>query len=301
LRSNFLFQRKKQDARQLASCNVLQKDGNNKDLHVKRPITLFVSIAASLLATASSSHAESAESKPTFVFVHGAFFDGSGFAATEALLQRRGYRAIHVDLPGRKGQPGSPTDQSLETYRQAVMAKIKGVPGKLILVGHSFGGIVVSDVAEAIPERVAEIIYLAALLPRDGEALTDLLPQDKTNRMDPNSFQPDSKAATASIAREDRIRLFCADCNPATKRVVPDMVLAEPLPPLAQKIHLTSRFAAIPKAYIYTRNDAILSYTFQQAMVGRTPVRETVTLETGHMPFLSAPAKLADALIAALD
>jgi pimeloyl-ACP methyl ester carboxylesterase len=298
----FLFERKIRDARCEHDCNGQPDINNDRDLQMRRTNLFFMSIfAGGLLTTATGSHAESASSKPTFVFVHGAFFDGSGFAATQALLQKRGYRAIHVDLPGRKGQSGSPAEQSLETYRQAVMAKIKDVPGKLILVGHSFGGIVVSDVAEAIPDRVTEIIYLAALLPRDGEALTDLLPQDKTNKMAPTSFQPDPKSATASIAREDRVRLFCADCTPATKKAFPDIVLAEPLPPLGQKVHLTARFAAIPKAYIYTRNDAILSYPFQQSMVVRTPVRETITLETGHVPFLSAPAKLADALIAAID
>jgi pimeloyl-ACP methyl ester carboxylesterase len=298
----FYFERKIRDARYLEVCKCQQNVDDDRDLQMKRPPKFFISMfAGGLLATPTSSHAESVGSKPAFVFVHGAFFDGSGFAATEALLQKRGYRAIHVDLPGRKGQSGSPAEQSLETYRQAVMAKIKDVPGKLILVGHSFGGIVVSDVAEAIPDRVTEINYLAALLPRDGEALTDLLPQDKTNKMTPTSFQPDPKSATASIAREDRVRLFCADCTPATKKGFPDIVLAEPLAPLGQKVRLTARFAAIPKAYIYTRNDAILSYPFQQAMVARTPVRETIALETGHVPFLSAPAKLADALIAAID
>jgi pimeloyl-ACP methyl ester carboxylesterase len=185
----FYFERKIRDARYLEVCKCQRNTNHKRDLQMKRPTQFFMSIFAwVLLATATSSHAESASAKPTFVFVHGAFFDGSGFAATEALLQKRGYRAIHVDLPGRKGQSGSPAEQSLETYRQAVMAKIKDVPGQLILVGHSFGGIVASDAAEAIPDRVTEIIYLAALLPRDGEALTDLLPQDKTKKMAPTSF-----------------------------------------------------------------------------------------------------------------
>jgi pimeloyl-ACP methyl ester carboxylesterase len=239
--------------------------------------------------------------KPTFVLVHGAFFDASGFEATAAALTRKGFPVVQVNLPGRPGQPGQASAQTLDGYRDVVLARMNQMSGPVILVGHSFGGIVVSQVAEAAPERVTEIIYLAALLPRDGEALTDLLPLDKANAMGPNSFQPEPAEGVARIALEDRIRLFCADCSPSTKRIFAATVLPEPLPPLAQKAHLTGRFAAIPKAYIYTRNDAIVSYPFQQMMVRRTPVRETITLDTGHLPMLSAPNKLAEALIAAID
>lgn len=267
----------------------------------KLGLAIAAACAAMLAASGTSGRAEPPPAKPAFLFVHGAFLDGSGFAATEAILKKRGYRALHVDLPGRAGQPGAPGEQSLESYREAVLAKVRSLPGKIILVGHSFGGIVVSDVAEAIPDRVAEIIYVAALLPRDGEALNDLLPQDRWSRMGPKSFQPDPRSATASIAREDRVRLFCADCPAPVKARFAAAMLAEPLPPLGQKVRLSDAFAAIPKAYVYTRNDAILSYPFQQLMVQRTPVRETLTLDTGHAPFLSAPAALAAALIAALD
>jgi pimeloyl-ACP methyl ester carboxylesterase len=260
-----------------------------------------VCLALVLCFAATAGAADARPGKGTFILVHGAFFDASGFAQLSAALERRGYRAMAIDLPGRGAKPADPHAVTLRMYRDAVLDAVHASKSPVWLVGHSFGGIVVSEAAEAEPDGIAGLIYLAALLPRSGESLTALLPQDTRTTMGPGDFLPDPASGVATIARGQRLRLFCADCPADLRGAFADRLVPEPLRPLSGQVALTARFSRVPKAYLYTRNDAILSYAFQQTMVQRTPVRETATLDTGHAPFLSDPDRLADALVSLTD
>ncbi|MBM9400016.1 alpha/beta fold hydrolase [Gluconacetobacter azotocaptans] len=91
--------------------------------------------------------AAQAAAKPSIVLVHGAFEDANVWQGVAAGLRQGGYTTIAVDLPGRPSNPAAPTDTSLTVYRSAVLKVISSVRGPVVLVGHSFGGFVISDVA----------------------------------------------------------------------------------------------------------------------------------------------------------
>jgi pimeloyl-ACP methyl ester carboxylesterase len=79
-------------------------------------------------------------------------------------LEKKGHQVIVVELPGRSSHPAGPDGVSAEKYRDAIVEAIGG-HDQVVLVGHSFGGIQISNVGEAIPDRIHALVYVAAYLP----------------------------------------------------------------------------------------------------------------------------------------
>lgn len=128
----------------------------------------FLAMAGALAALVPAV-AHAAE-KPEIVLVHGAFEDSGVWKGVEAGLRKDGYQTLAINLPGRAGNPLSPAQASLSAYSNAVLAGLAHEHRPVVLVGHSFGGIVISQVAEAVPEKVKTLVYVAAYLPRDEVA-----------------------------------------------------------------------------------------------------------------------------------
>jgi hypothetical protein len=98
-----------------------------------------------------------------------------------------------------------------------------------------------------------------------------------------------------------RAELFANDGPEALKAKLPDLILDEPLAPLATAVSVTdARFGRIDQVYVRTSLDQVISPAFQDRMLEATPVRETVTLTTGHLPFLTDPEGLAKAIVGAV-
>lgn len=116
-----------------------------------------------------------------FVLVHGAFQDSSSWANVAPLLEAAGHTVISVDLPGHGADETPLNEITLASYRDAIIAAIETQDQPVVLVGHSFGGFTISNVAEAIPERVAKLVYVAAYLPRSGDSLVTLSGLDHNN------------------------------------------------------------------------------------------------------------------------
>jgi pimeloyl-ACP methyl ester carboxylesterase len=109
----------------------------------------------------------------SFVLVHGAWHGSWCWAGVAAALRQAGHAVALVDLPGRAGDPRPHAAITLDDYVRRVGDVIarQGVP--VVLAGHSMGGITITQVAEAMPERLARLVYVSAFLPRDGESLLD--------------------------------------------------------------------------------------------------------------------------------
>jgi pimeloyl-ACP methyl ester carboxylesterase len=171
-------------------------------------------LAAALALGNGMAHAD------TIVLVHGAFQDSGAWAAVTPLLEKKGHKVIAVDLPGRPSNPADLGTMSLEVYRDAVLKAIGGGTDKVVLVGHSFGGFTISAVAEAIPQRVSEAIYVAAYLPMDGESMQALSGQDKWNKFTQENFVLAKDYSTATVLERDRTLIFCDECTTDQKAML---------------------------------------------------------------------------------
>jgi pimeloyl-ACP methyl ester carboxylesterase len=172
----------------------------------------------------------------------------------------------------------------------------------VVLVGHSFGGIVVSAVAEAAPERVRGLIFVAGYVPQSGQSAWTLSQRDPASLVGRFWRQEDPRAnSPASIAREGIVETFCADCPPAAAALLIERHRAEPVPPLGTPVTLTApRFGATQKAYVLTTEDRTITPALQRAMVAEAGITRIAELPTSHAPMLSAPAALVTAIIGVL-
>jgi hypothetical protein len=97
-----------------------------------------------------------------------------------------------------------------------------------------------------------------------------------------------------AVEKSARADLFCLDCNDQLRGAIPNLIVDEPLAPLATPVHLTAdRFGTVDKVYIHTAKDQVVSPSLQAIMVAATPVTKEITIDTGHTPFLTDPEGLA--------
>src|SRR5689334_12184480 len=123
-------------------------------MHTIKHIALAVSMIGAAAFGATAGAAPAANAKPTVVLVHGAFADSSSWNGVAAKLRADGYRVIGAANPLR----------SVQGDANAVATVVKSVKGQVVLVGHSYGGAVISAAANGQP-NVKSLVYVAAFAP----------------------------------------------------------------------------------------------------------------------------------------
>src|SRR5580698_3561479 len=113
-----------------------------------------------------------------FILVHGAWHGAWCWEQVEYHLGDLGAASVAVDLPGRPGDPHPVAELTLDSYVDHVVAAIEASPDPVVLVGHSLGGLVISQTAERVPEKISSLIYLCAMLLKDGESTMDIAATD---------------------------------------------------------------------------------------------------------------------------
>ena len=253
-----------------------------------------------LFALLMSTLALAQTSGKTYVLVHGAFQSKWNWDKVKALLEAQGNTVIAIDLPAHGADTTPPTEVTLESYRDAVIAAI-GDRTDVILVGHSFGGMTVANVSEAIPDQLAKAVYVAAFLPQTGDSTFSLAqnPVNANSKVGMYIQQDDPEKPTVLFFKpEGLVELFCADCDAATQAQILANQQKEPILPQTQMVTLTeANFGSVPRYYVKTLKDMNVSPELQDYMLSRTPVEETFEMNTSHAPMLSMPEQLTEILL----
>ncbi len=221
----------------------------------------------------------------TYVLVHGAWHGAWAWDEVTPLLEAAGHRVITVDLPR------STLAANVETIRAAVESADEPV----ILVGHSAGGMWVTQTAEEVPEQIARLVYVAAFLPANGQALGDLAAHDivQTNLL------VDEAAGTAIVAEEARREAFYGECTDEVAAAASARNIPEALDPFGTPMQLTEeRNGSVPRTYVECLRDRAIVIDKQRSMRAARPCDPVFTIDTDHSPMLSRPAELANALLA---
>ncbi|MBF6223268.1 alpha/beta fold hydrolase [Nocardia abscessus] len=114
----------------------------------------------------------------TYLLIHGAFHGGWVWQRVTPLLEGAGHRVLAPSLVGLGDRADLLTaDVGLDTHVRDLIDLVtsEDLTG-VVLVGHSYGGIVVTALADAVPDRIAELVYIDTFVPRDGEAVADIMP-----------------------------------------------------------------------------------------------------------------------------
>lgn len=238
-------------------------------------LALTVASSAGVLRAQPSSSAPAA--KPTIVLVHGAFADGTGWQNVISLLQRDGYTVIAVQNP----LTSFTTD--VETTKRVIEAQ----QGSVVVVGHSYGGAVITDAA-ASGSKVKALVYVAAFAPEAGEAIGAF--GEKYPVALGSALKPD--AAGFLYVDPARFReIFAGDLPAAQVRVI--AAAQKPIIGTAFGATITqAAWKTIPSWYVVAQQDNALHPDLQRFYAKRMGAT-TVELKASHALFVSQPREIA--------
>ena len=233
---------------------------------------------------------------PTYVLVHGAFADESvwGFVRNQLAINAN---VVVVNLPAH-GIDLTPANKvSLNDYVKNVTDAINALPGKVILVGHSMAGIVISEVAEKIPAKISKLVYVSAYLPKNGETMLELSSKDAQSKVGP-AFQMNADKTAATIRKDAIPQAICDDCTQYMKDILVKYHKEEPTKPMTEKLLLTAaKFGSVPKYYISTTKDYAVGFDLQQMMIKNNgSIKKVFTMNTSHLPFVVQPQEFVNIL-----
>jgi pimeloyl-ACP methyl ester carboxylesterase len=258
---------------------------------------LSAAFAVSAMASCSTDDENGIANPGTYVLVHGAWQASYVWDAVKSGLTSKSNQVVVVGLPAH-GADMTPAHQvSLDVYRDKVIESISKVDGKVILVGHSMGGMVISSVAEKIPQKISRLVYIGAFLPASGQSLGELANTDPDSKLGPHLSQSAEKL-TLDVNRDQLTYLFINDGTQAAKDQVLANYRAEPAIPFGDKVTLTNAgFASVEKVYIKTLQDIVITPGFQDKMIARAGIKKIYEVNTSHSPFLSQPRAVSDLLL----
>jgi len=234
----------------------------------------------------------------TFVLVHGAWHGAWCWYRIVPRLAQAGHTVLAPDLPSLGSDRTPIKDVTLAGWAESIGALIEAATEPVVLVGHSRGGIVISSVAERLPERIARLVYVTAFLLRDGETLLSVAETvAATSRIVPNLLTtPDQSAITVPDAalREG----FYGQCPEEDVTLARMLLQPEAAAPSATPVHVTpERFGRVPRAYIECRRDQAIPIELQRRMARESDCPIVASLDTDHSPFFSTPEALVEELL----
>ena len=244
-------------------------------------LVCFVLVGVLFVASnAFAQTGDSVNSKPTIVFVHGLWADGSSWNKLINPLADKGYKVISVQNP----------TTSLEDDVAATRRAIDRADGEVILVGHSWGGFVITEAG--VDPRVKALVYIAAFAPDKGETVASL-----SESASPTALSGFLQNANGyfTLSREGVAKAFAGDLNQKEQ----DVVYAVQQPAY-QKVFGDAGVGAAwktkPSWYVVASEDKTINPELERRMAKRANAKTTV-LKTGHVAMLSKPIEVLDVIL----
>jgi pimeloyl-ACP methyl ester carboxylesterase len=245
-----------------------------------------VLLAGSAFATGAA-HADPPAAPPaarTIVLVHGAFADGSSWDKVVPILQAGGYNVVAVH------EPLSSLADDVAATRRVIEAQ----PGPIVLVGHSYGGMVITEAGNS--DKVSALVYVAAFAPDGGESANDLgkgaPPPPWAAKLIPDS------AGFLTIPLDVVTKDFAPDVTPAEQKLI--AVKQGPINGKAfgEKV-TTAAWKTKPSWYVRAEQDHMIPPAGQELMAKRAGSKLTTVKGASHVVMVSRPKDVAAVILAA--
>ncbi|WP_084737257.1 alpha/beta fold hydrolase [Cystobacter ferrugineus] len=246
--------------------------------------TMLAALVATALipAAACSGPVDTDPAAPTVILVHGAFADGSSWNKIIPRLEARGVPALAVQNPLT----------SLQDDVAATRRAIAAAPGKVVLVGHSWGGTVITEAGN--DDKVVALVYVSAFAPDVGESSAQ---QGEPYPTAPGLTRLQDRDGFLWLPAEAVAEDFAQDLDPATARLLYSTqgplkasALSEPVARAAWKHK--------PSWYVLSREDRMLTPRLQSATAERIGAR-LHSVPASHVSMLSHPGEVADVILEA--
>jgi pimeloyl-ACP methyl ester carboxylesterase len=251
----------------------------------QRVLLGLLAAAVSVGALPAAASAQPVRPKPTIVLVHGAFADASGWAGVTERLQSRGYTVLAPANPLR----GVASDAA---YLRSVLSTISG---PIVLVGHSYGGVVITNAAMGNP-NVKALVYVAAYAPAEGESIGSLSALVPGGMIGPATVTilpfpaPDGSTALEGIITPSVFHeVFAADLPARTAAVMASAQRPAALQLLGEPSGVPA-WKTIPSWYLVAGKDNAIGTDLERFMAKRIPHVTAIEVKgSSHVAMISHP------------
>ncbi len=227
-----------------------------------------------------------AQVKPTVVLVHGAFADGSSWSRVIQLLQVAGHQVVAVQL----GLASLADDIAITRGVLAAQS------GPTVLVGHSYGGMVITGAGGGLP-HVISLVYIAAFAPAEGESVPQAVAGFPAAPGGAH-YIPDYRAGFLRVDPAAYPQVFMQDVNPVEARAL----AATQKPAAAAAFGATSgppAWRALPSWYLVSEDDRMINPDAERHMAARIGATTIAVRGASHAVMISHPGEVAAAIQAA--
>ena len=233
----------------------------------------------------------------TYLLIHGAWHGGWCWRKIVPLLEAKGHTVLAPDLPGHGDDQTERAAVTLDSYTNRICEIARAQAEPVILVGHSMGGIAITQAAENCPERVEALVYLCAFLPRSGDSLMTWASQDRESLVNPSTVNPRPDGVIGFKPEYSR-EAFYGNCTDEDVRFAQSRLVDQSGAPFATPVKTSpERWGQTPRFYIECARDRAITLNLQREMQKQSPCRQTFSIDTDHSPFLSSPEQLAEILL----
>ena len=219
------------------------------------------------------------------VLVHGGFVDGSGWERVYAILKKKGYNVSIVQNP----------TTSLADDVAATSRTISGQDGPVVLVGHSYGGVVITEAGNN--PKVARLAYITAFAPDSGESVASLIKNPVPGAPVPPIMPPQD--GFLFLDRSKFAGSFAADVNPELAAFMADSQVPWGAQALEGAVSQPA-WKSKPSWYLVATDDKMIPPDAQRAMSKRAGSK-TVEVKGSHAVYVSQPQAVADLIARAAD
>ncbi len=232
----------------------------------------------------------------TFILIHGSWHSSWNWHKVIPILEKQGHKTIAIDLPGM-GRDKTPINEvKMQSTVEKICKLIDSIEGKVILVGHSKNGIMISQAAEYRPDKIEKLVYLAAYLIPNGKTQREYSLQDAEGVLKPFVTMYDELQAHTLQPEIYRDGLY-NDCEENIVELAKLLLSHEPVESGITPLQLTEEnFGSIPRVYIECTEDKAVTPFIQRKMYTEMPCEKVYSMQTSHSPFFSKPQELSDIL-----
>jgi pimeloyl-ACP methyl ester carboxylesterase len=225
-----------------------------------------------------------------FLLVHGASHGAWCWSKLIPHIEAAGHTARAIDLPSHGDDPTAPETVTMADY---VAACVGALEPETILVGHSLGGLTITLAAARSPTKVRSLVYLCAFVPPSGQAFAEIRKGAITPDLQ-KIVTVDRERGVSTVDPSQAGSVFYSDCSAEDIAFAVARLSPQPIGLLSEVLEFTP--PSVARHYIRCTRDRTVDPAYQHAICADWPEGTVHEIPSGHSPFFSHPARLAEIL-----
>ena len=234
----------------------------------------------------------------TYVLVHGGWSANWVWSKNVDALENEGHKVVCLELVGHgENQPERLENVGLDDHVEYIEQEISKIEEEVILCGHSMAGMIISQVAEDMPEKIEKLVYITAFVPaEDGQCMMPMIENDPWTQVGPATTSMLGNGLCTFVPKYVRNMAFNTSSDEVVDFALSHLKLENPKI-WGDPVHLTENFHNIPKYYIHTLKDNCCTYYQQRIMVRHEPPVKEYYIDSDHFVMQSKPEEFNCAML----